>query len=229
MNFKNMSLEDLQTRHSEMCATAGDLGIEIPKDLTLEFDTQTAGEDICERVDALIQEGIKRQETEKMRKAAKEKKAAARDKKKVAPAEGKAQADGAVVPPPPEKKETKTPQQKMAEQKAARLARDSAKAAIEGEKTVAKKAVKKGAAKKAVAKKKASNGASAGGTRTKFPEDAKVTWTAKENPARKDTARWERYEKLRKASGKTVKAVLALGVPGATLINAKAAGTITIK
>lgn len=209
MNFKEMSLENLQIAHSEMCATAGDLKLKLKPVWTVDFDTVEGGVLACENIHAAIQ----------------------LHQKKVAEGEGKedtAMKEGT--------KKVPSVQDKMATQKAARLARDAAGgsapavkaptkkagAATTGEKVVAKKAKKAKKAKAAPAKK-------AGAARTKFPDDAKVTWVAKENPAREGSARFDRYEKLRKGSGKTVKALLASGVPSATIANAQSSKTVTVK
>lgn len=209
MNFKEMSLENLQIAHSEMCATAGDLKLKLKPVWTVDFDTVEGGVLACENIHAAIQ----------------------LHQKKVAEGEGKEDTTAG-------KEAGKKPasvQDKMATQKAARLARDAANAAKPatpkkgvadtGEKVVAKKAKK--AAKKAA--KPAAKKAAGSATRTKFPEDAKVTWVAKENPAREGSARFDRYEKLRKGSGKTVKALLASGVPSATIANAQSSKTVTVK
>ena len=88
--------------------------------------------------------------------------------------------------------------------------------------------VKKATAKKKATPKKAAAKKSST-PRTKFPPEAKITWVAKENPAREGSARYDRYEKLRKASGKTVDTAIKSGVPSATIANAQAAKVITVK
>lgn len=208
MKFANVKLEDLQIAHSEMCATAGDLGIKVPSNLTTDFDSEVEGVPICEKLHALIEE----------------------HRKALASAEGKAQGG------PKSRDVSSGPEttKKMAAQKAARLAKGNpapankapAKkaGAAKGEATVAKKAAKKKVPVKAAKKKAASNGA----TRSKFDENSKVTFIAKENPAREGSARWDRYEKLRKNSGKTVGAMIKAGVPTSTLANASASKTIKI-
>jgi len=199
------TLEQLQQEQAEMIATAIDLGLELPAELMADFDVSTVGERVTKEIDKLIQ----------------------------AHRAGLDHKDEKALATPPEKAQ-KAPAKKAASKKSTRAApaekSDPPKA--EGDTSVAKKSVAKKAktakksAKKVVAKKAATGEARA--PRSKFGGDQIVTWIAKENPCRKDTARWERYEKLRKASGKTVEKVLAAGVPSATLINASAAKVIKI-
>src|SRR5882672_8816716 len=49
-------LEELQVSHSEMLATAHDLGVSVPHDLTLDFSTVEVGQAACNSLDALIRE-----------------------------------------------------------------------------------------------------------------------------------------------------------------------------
>lgn len=212
MKFANVPLTDLQIAHSEMCATAVDIGLKIPKDLSVEITTEVQGVPICEELHALIEKF--------------------RSEKALAPGEGKAQGDA------PKSRDVKSgleTDKKIAAQKAARLkkaegngapAEPSKKGSVKetGEEPVSKKtaAKKKATPKKAAAKKSST-------PRTKFPPEAKITWVAKENPAREGSARYDRYEKLRKASGKTVDTAIKSGVPSATIANAQAAKVITVK
>jgi hypothetical protein len=48
------TFEQLQEEHSEMLATANDLGMKVPDDLTVDFDTWEAGNTVCSNLDALI-------------------------------------------------------------------------------------------------------------------------------------------------------------------------------
>jgi hypothetical protein len=50
------TLEELQVTHSEMLAKAGDLGIQVPDDLALEFETAEVGKATCNSLDKLIKE-----------------------------------------------------------------------------------------------------------------------------------------------------------------------------
>lgn len=55
------------------------------------------------------------------------------------------------------------------------------------------------------------------GPRTKFEPTAKISWTAKENPYRAGSGKFERVELLRKSNGKTVDTYLKNGGRGSTL------------
>jgi len=50
------TLEELQELHSEMLATASDLGLEVPEDLKMNFTDQSVGATVCSNLDALIRE-----------------------------------------------------------------------------------------------------------------------------------------------------------------------------
>lgn len=215
------TLEELQTTHSEMCATAGDLGMAVPPALAIDFTNVEQGEAICKALDAAIvkfREGIDEgagaggveeisgQETsggitEEAPTPAKKPRKPKADKQVLAKPDAKVQGASA----------------------SAKKSKPKAEPAVKEEKTtVAKKAVAKKAAapakkaatpaKKDAAPKKAAAGA--------LDDNAKVNWVGVkgENPYRGDKK--ERYEKLRKASGKTVKTIIAGGVPSETLRNA---------
>jgi hypothetical protein len=216
-NYNMKTLEQLQQEHSEMAATALDLGLELPAELLVDFDVSTVGERITKEIDKLIKAhraGLDEPGSEESGSSSDEKPVATR-----------------------EKKGQRAPAKKAASKKSTKAApAESDPPKAEGVTGVAKKAVAKKAAKpakkaaKKVAKKAAKAEGEARAPRSKFPSDAVVTWTAKDgNPCREGTARWDRYELLRKASGKTVEKVLAAGVPSATLINASAAKVISIK
>lgn len=221
-NAMTKSLEELQTTHSEMCATAGDLGMEIPAALAIDFTNVEQGAAICKALDAAIL---------KFRAGLDEGGVKADTDGEVSPPETETETDEAPAPKKKKagKKAVKADKQSLAkgEQKeqGATASKKKVKAtkvvgkdppAAETEKTVAKKAVKKAAPKKGAAKA-AKAPAKRAGT---LDENAKVTWVGikGENPYRGDKK--ERYEKLRKASGKTVKTVIAGGVPSETLRNA---------
>lgn len=210
MKFNNVKLADLQVMHSEMCATAHDMKLKVPAELSVEIKTEVQGVPICEKLHAMIEEA--RQKT-------------------LASGDGKAQGDA-----PKSRDVSSGPEttKRMAAQKAARQAKGTSApakpaapkkgTAATGEEPVVKKA-KKSAKKAKPAKKAAGEKIS----RTKFAGDKKVTWIAKENPAREGSARFDRYAKLQKCTGKTVEACIKAGVPTATLANAEAAKVITIK
>lgn len=48
------TLEALQEDHSRLCAEAGDLGLSVPEDLTLDFDTAEVGATVVSNLEALI-------------------------------------------------------------------------------------------------------------------------------------------------------------------------------
>jgi hypothetical protein len=210
------TLEQLQQEHSEMCATAADLGLTLPPELTIDFDVSTVGERVTKEIDKLIKAfragldsdsgGV--EETPPKPLATPRKKAQKAPAKKAASKKPKSSVVADEKPPTTEEGESEV--------------------AKPAKKAVAKKAAKK-SAKKAVKKVATKTDGEAKAPRSKFPSDAIVTWIAKDgNPCREGTARWERYEKLRKATGKSVEKVLAAGVPSATLINASAAKVIKI-
>jgi hypothetical protein len=206
-NYIMKTLEQLQQEQAEMIATAIDLGLELPQELMADFDVSTVGERITKDIDKLIKQfraGLDEGGSEKPLATPPEKVQKAPAKRAASKKQPKATPAKEVDPP------------------------------TEGDTTVAKKAVAKKAAKKPAKKaaKKVAKKVSADGVakapRSKFGADQVVTWIAKENPCREGSARHDRYEKLRKASGKTVEKVLAAGVPSATLINASAAKVIKI-
>lgn len=250
LNYKTMSLEELQTTHSEMCATAGDLDMEVPPALALDFQTVDQGAAICKSLDAAIAkfragidgagsgpsssapaEGGDDSETEAAPPAPKKARRNKKEKSVEGVAQGEQKGQIATKEPPAPKKSTA---EKMAEQKAARLAAKPKPepGATKEKTTVAKKAV----AKKAPAKKAAK------GAPTKKADAAKVaapragaldeTKTAKwvgvkgENPYRGEKK--ARYDKLMKGDGKTVKAILSSGVPSETLRNAVKNGIVKL-
>lgn len=209
ISFKNKSIEELQNDHSQMLATAGDLGF-TPTEAqgAVEFDDIEAGVAACtslhEAITAFragLDEG---------------------DGKGLASDTEKAQG----APKSPKKAAKKSATKKVTSNKA----KDKDPSPAQ-EKQVAKKAAKKAPAKKAPAKKAAKKSeakASGGGTpRTKFPEDGVITVKAKENPFR--GGRKERFDKLMKFNGKTVKAFLAAGGVSQTLINAVNDGNASVK
>ncbi len=216
-----MSLEQLQVLHSEMAATAGDLGFSIPDNLTVEFETQEAGIIICDELNAQIEKfrsGL--DETRPGSSSTDGQKPLAEGDKgeDSAPASGKKPRSSAKKPKSDAPASTTPkPDKGKAEPKEAKMATAKKAAKKTAKKTVAKKAAKKTAAPKGDSK-----------PRIKFDENAKVTFVPAENPCRAGSARFDRYELLRKGSGKTVKTLLAQGVPSATLANAVAKKIIKI-
>jgi hypothetical protein len=217
------TLEQLQEEHSEMCATAADLGMTVPKDLTTDFDSVEVGATVVANLDALIR---------KFREGLDEEDAGGDE-----PQNDLAVDDAEVQTKAPKKTAAKKPKAKKVQ-----VASDSKKELESDtnneENTVAKKAAKKvGGAKKVAGKTKAAkkagatkkkNGSATKTARTKFPEDANITWTGKENPAREGKGRFDRIEAVRKASGKTVKTFLASGGNPTTLKNCVAAKLATV-
>lgn len=54
VDYKAMTLEDLQVAHSELCAVAHDAGVMVPEALTVDFDAQEAGANICRQLRNLL-------------------------------------------------------------------------------------------------------------------------------------------------------------------------------
>lgn len=200
---KKKTLGQLQETHSEMCATAHDLGMKVPEEMTVDFTTAEEGEVICSNLDTLIRkfkEGLDTGDT-----AAGSENSLAVDANK---------SDTAPTKTTTTKKATKA---------------KTAEAKPTGEDKVAKKAAKKAPAKKAAAKKNGSAAKKTGGTRVKFDDGAKITWaTGKENPAREGTGRFDRIEVVRKSNGKTVKTFLAGKGNPVTLKNCVAGKLCTV-
>ncbi len=204
------TLEELQEIHSEMCATAADLGMNVPEDLTVDFDTAELGATVVSSLDALIRKfqagtdgGDLADEEEQVHTDTPKKTAVKKIVKKTKTTEA--------APAEAKKTEEKT---------VTTAAKKVKKAAV---KKTATKAAKAAPAKKAAAK---ANGAAP--KRTSFDESAKITWGGKPNPAREETGRHERIEAVRKASGKTVKTFLASKGNPTTLRNCVAAKLCTV-
>lgn len=182
-------LEDLQETHSEMLATAHDMGIEVPEELRADFSDAGAGASIVAALDALIKEGVVKDDGAGHTAPASQKKPAkkrAPAAKKTKPSEEDA-ADPVDVDPPTKEKQ---------------VAKKAAK--TNARKPVAKKAATKKAAKKA----------GGGGRRTAFADDAKITRTGKDNPAREGSGRYKRIQNVLSHNGKTVKTYRATGKGG---------------
>jgi hypothetical protein len=209
---KKKTLEQLQEEHSEMLATATDLGMKIPEEFTVDFATAEAGAAVCSNLDALIRQfrsGIDEQDA---------KKGVAADV---------AESDNVTSVKSPKSKKTSAKKSTKAAPAEAAETSGEATVAKTAKKATAKKATKKPAAKKAVKKAASKGNGAARGSR--FPDEAKITWGAgKKNPAREGGGRAERIEKVIKSSGKTVKAFIAGGGNPQTLRNCVKAKLCTV-
>jgi hypothetical protein len=221
-DLSTMDLGGLQNLHSEMLATASDIGYEPPDDVLVELTGVEQAVPLLGR----MHEGIR---AHVAASADTGKKPVASDEGPSETTEVKKTSKKKAAKPA---KNNESTQEAMARQRAAREARDAATPATTKvakkakEKTVAKKAAKKKVAKKAA--KKSGNGAV---TRApKIDENKKISWIFKGegNGARPDTERWERRERLRKANGKTVKTYLAGGGSVATLNRAIADKAVSV-
>lgn len=194
------TLEQLQETHSEMLATAHDLGLELPTELTLDFTDAGAGAAICSNIDALIRAHREGREVlagddDKGHNAT----SAPQPKRTKKSSSGEASAS----PPKAKKASAKKPADKK-----------SAGTNTEEKTDVAKSPAKKSAAKKAAKKKSTANArtkAGGGKQRATFAEDAKITATGKENPSSLDSGKGQRIANVLKHNGKTVKTYLSTG------------------
>ncbi len=220
------TLEKLQEDHSEMCATAADLGMKVPADLTVDFDSVEVGATVCDNLDALIRQfrqGLEEEEQqellevlaadveEEQTEVEAEPAKPVKEKKKKAPKSKKTSAASTEAIPAEADQEGVT---------------DVAAAA----KKTAKKAVSKANGKAAPKTAKVKAAKKAGGKPgSRFPDEGKITWiTGKKNPAREGAGRHGRIDKLMKSSGKTVKAFVASGGNPETLRNCVKAGLCKI-
>lgn len=225
MNYKTMSIDEQREAHSGMISTANDLGMTVPQALSIDFQTTDQGASICRALDsAILKFRASHPEPESGSGEAGQK-----DTSEKGVAKGDTEVQSARVPAPQE--EPKKDRAKlMADQKAARLAREASSPAVQPKpdkgtakekKTVAKKATAKKAAAKSSGKKAAKAASAPKAPRAgALDEAAKITWIGVkgENPYRGEKK--DRYELLRKGSGKTVKTLIAGGVPSETLRNA---------
>jgi len=200
------TIEQLQEEHSEMLATAGDLGMDVSDDLKIDFDTAEVGATVVKSLDSLI------------RKFRAGLDGAGGDENSLATNSEQEQ-------DVPAKSKSKKPKAKTAPKPVeAAAAEEEPPVAKTAKKSTAKKAVKKNAkknakktAKKSAAKKEPSESRG-------FDPDAKISWGTKPNPAREDSGRHGRIEAVRKANGKTVKTYLAAKGNPTTLKNCVKAG-----
>jgi hypothetical protein len=192
------TLEELQEQHTEMLASAHDIGLEVPEELRAEFTDEKAGVAICNALDKLIKENV---------------------------AEDDEGEEGAEAAPPPKAKAPRKAKAKVAavttvDEDEIKETKVKAKKAV-AKKTTAKKAVAKKAKKTVAAAKKNGNGKAAaangnGKGRSRFDEDAKIQWVGEEIPGREGTGRYQRIENVKKHGGKTVATYLKSG-PSKTL------------
>jgi hypothetical protein len=243
------SLEELQVLHAEQLATAGDLGIEVPEDLTLEFETAEVGRTTCDSLHALIvkfREGLDSKD-ENVQAAEEQPEqpqlpdtAAGRKIKKQ---RAKTADESASKPKKPAKAK-----------KAEAAATETPAEVPEEESTVTETKVKKSTAKKPAAKKAAKSAKSAkpkaakaaptsankakkAATKTaapknpmpkakKYGENAKIKVLVKSPPELEKKTKWaERLKKVIAANGKKVKDA---GVPMLDLRTAEWRGVISI-
>lgn len=162
------TLEQLQVTHSEMLATAGDLGITVPDDLALEFETTEVGETVLSSLDKLIREN---------REAAEKKAKAEADKASKPTAAKKA----------PKKAVKKAPSKETATTETDTTTKQQEKDVKATKKKPAKTAKKKAAPRAA---KKSAKAAKKGAKRN--GNDAKIVVLKNENPYGKGTNRWKR-------------------------------------
>lgn len=184
------TLEQVQERHAEMLATAADIGLQVPEELKTDFTDAVAGQAIASNLDALIREYQSKTTTDK------------------GLAEDDAREHNDASPPKVAKKASNKPKKTAVKKTAATSGSNKAE-----EKQVAK-ATKKTAAKK-TAKKSASDNARKGVDR--YADEAKITKTGKDNPAREGSGKYDRIANVLKHNGKTVKTYKASGGKGGTL------------
>jgi activator of HSP90 ATPase len=194
MNFKGQNLAQLIETHSEMQATAKDLGLELGAEFAGGFTTETDGVNICEALHAKIEAYRAGLDTE------------------LTVIEGTGLASGEETAHKPKKTRAKAAAKKSKATEtenngnAAESAKESQVAkATKAATTGGKKAAKKSAAKKAVKKvtkkavaKKAKVGVASDGS--VLNDACKYAIVAKENPYRADTIRAKMFDKLKKAS-----------------------------
>lgn len=212
-NLDVCNLGALEELHSQILATASDLGYEPSADCLVEITSEEQGRTVVQALHAGLTEHRERLETQRREV----------DKKELAADAGRRDtaAGGRTT--------KKSAQEKMADQKAARLARDAQKPAAEAadkEKTVAKTAKKAATGKKPAAKKSAKKTASKkakggnGDARGRSVPEGKIEWILPKEQglgAREGTERHARRELLRKHGGRTVASYVEAGGRVATL------------
>ena len=193
-------LEELQEDHSQMLATAVDLGIELPEELKADFTDAGAGATICSNLDALIRAHQTGRETAKP----------------LAEDDDKSDTDVSSKPKSASKKKPKAAAKAATTEKprpsgTAKKAAPKDSGSQQQEKPVAKTAAKKATAKKAAKKKATGNARKAVAA---FDEKAKITKTGKDNPAREGSGKFDRIANVLAHNGKTVGTYLTKGKVG---------------
>lgn len=199
-----MTVEQLQEEHSEMLATATDLGVAVPEDLTIDFDTVEVGATVCSNLDALIRKfraGLDAADEDNDEAEEDES-----DDKPIAD-----EVETVQVAPKTKSKKKSAPKKQPADDAGATL---KEKQVVKKETVKSAKATKKvakgaGAKKAAAAPAKGAGAKKAGGSpigRSKYSDDMKITAIKKDimDGVRKGTVWHERLSKVAAAVGKTV-------------------------
>lgn len=213
-NLIEIDLTGLQNLHSEMLATCSEVGVEPSDETLVEITGVSQGASVVRLLHEEITRFLVSQE---------------QIKKPLADDEGKKETDASAEKLVPKKKTLKkkesslrpeSPQDAMARQKAARLARDAATLKVQLSDTPAVSEQQKKKEKKMAKKaKKSAKKAASSNARTRVDENKKITWLLKDKDlgAREGSERAERRKKLKSAGGKTVGAYLKSGGSVATL------------
>lgn len=210
-NLDDTDLGGLQNLHSEMLATASDIGFEPGDAVLVEITAIPQGLQVVREFHADITKFLAGVDAKEYKPGVPP--AAAKPKKKPAPEKPADKTSAAEA-------RKKSPQELMADQKAARLARDASEPKPETAAKPAKKQKEKSVAKKAKKTvKKAAKKSATTNARTSVDGTKKITWLLKDKDlgARDGSERAERRKKLKAASGKTVDAYVKGGGSIATL------------
>lgn len=207
------SIEQLREDHSRMLANAVDLGMEVPQELTPDFETVEVGRTICAAISKLLQEFKKGlDETDDTKSTPKPRKSSGAKKPKKPRAANK-KADPPVVEPDGETVETDG--ETVREEENTEMIAKKKGTAKGGAK---KAAPTKKAAKKAVGKKAAAHKARDGKVKTrsgverstgiggiKLEDNQKVVIVVKDPPELKKKSKWaDRLKKVYAHVGKKV-------------------------
>lgn len=184
MDDKTQTLEGMQETHSEMLATAHDLGLELPEELKADFTDMGAGAAILASIDTMIR-------------------AKTSGKKGVA-TDAKGEHNAPSSPKKAAAKKASKPKKSVA---AKETATESSGSETEEKQQVASKTAKKTKAKKTAKKAASANSRK----RVAFDEAAKIVATGKENPSSLDSGKGQRIQNVLKHNGKTVKTYLSTG------------------
>lgn len=199
-------LAEVIAQQSEILLTAYDLGLEISDELKAEITDIKQGKSVIKKLDALVRGAVPAKPDNTAEKVV---------------ATG-GEEEHTEQKPPARKSAAKKPTGETTVTQATKKTAGTKKTPTT--KKVAKKAVKT-AAKKAAAPAKEN----ARKPVQKFDPAAKISWIAEKNPCREGSGRYDRYEILRKANGKTVKWALDQGLPQATIIHAIDLKVISVK